>query len=347
MIAAPRTPVRTASAIAASMTDSISAAGIAAPAGGGFATSTPTEGANAQCASQMRATSAASAARAETPSDASPGERKRGKCAVPSPMTGMPRESSASTVAGRSRMLFAPALITATGVRASIARSALTSGRSVHPRCTPPMPPVANTRMPAAPHAASVAATVVPPLARCAAAAPRSRVLSLRAAVSPPRRTSSSRVSPTCRRPSSMPTVAGTAPAARTVDSSSTLSARFAGSDASQPSMPAGAGMGARGSPCVSTAVSRATTARPSRTAASTSGATRNAGFTSGAPAIRQPRRVRTTPPSRFMGSADGTTPPGNAFGSAALAAEGGDALAVSRLRLDASSSRRRFSASR
>jgi len=62
-------------------------------------------------------------------------------------------------------MLLAPAQTTATGVCASSSRSALTSKLWSAPRCTPPMPPVAKTRMPASAQAARVAATVVPPLA--------------------------------------------------------------------------------------------------------------------------------------------------------------------------------------
>ena len=54
-----------------------------------------------------------------------------------------------SRVRGRSRMLLAPAQTTATGVRASSVRSAETSQVWAAPRWTPPMPPVANTRMPA------------------------------------------------------------------------------------------------------------------------------------------------------------------------------------------------------
>ena len=309
--------------------------------------SAPTCGANCQCAVQIAATSAASRACADTPNESFPCEMKRGNTRVPRPITGTPRESSASTVAGRSRMLFAPALTTAVGVRASAARSALMSGRSVQPRCTPPMPPVANTRMLALAQAASVAATVVPPLARCALAAPRSRVLSLRTSRSWPRRSSCARLSPTCSVPSSMPTVAGTAPPLRTVVSSSTLSARFAGISAIHSDRLHGDAMGVRGKPCVSTAVSSATIGSPDASASHTSSeismATRGPIRCS---LINHPLRVRTTPPRRFIGMAEGTTPPGNALGSAAFAAVGATAVAMRLLAL-ADSSRRRFSASR
>ena len=48
-----------------------------------------------------------------------------------------------------SRMLFTPAHTTASGVRPSSVRSALTSKDCWAPRCTPPRPPVTKTRMPA------------------------------------------------------------------------------------------------------------------------------------------------------------------------------------------------------
>ena len=60
-------------------------------------------------------------------------------------------------------MALAPAQTTATGVRASSCRSALMSKLVAAPRCTPPMPPVANTRMPAIAAMIMVAATVVAP----------------------------------------------------------------------------------------------------------------------------------------------------------------------------------------
>ena len=63
-----------------------------------------------------------------------------------------------------SRIIFAPAQTTATGVWASSCRSALTSIVTSPPRCTPPMPPVANTRMPAMLARIIVVATVVAPV---------------------------------------------------------------------------------------------------------------------------------------------------------------------------------------
>src|SRR5207253_1545182 len=81
------------------------------------------------------------------------------------------------------------------------------------PRWTPPMPPVARTRMPAARAAASVPPTVVAPTASWTAAAARSRGPTLRASAL--NRASSSAASPTRTSPSRTPTVAGTPPAAR------------------------------------------------------------------------------------------------------------------------------------
>jgi hypothetical protein len=78
-----------------------------------------------------------------------------------------------------SRIDFTPAQTTATGVRASSSRSAEMSKLSPAPRCTPPMPPVANTRMPASAAMIIVAATVVAPVWPAATASGRSRRLSL------------------------------------------------------------------------------------------------------------------------------------------------------------------------
>ncbi len=63
---------------------------------------------------------------------------------------------------------FGPEHTSSPGVRASSNRSALTSGSS--PGCTPPMPPVAATSMPAFAAAHTVALTVVAPNAPLATA---------------------------------------------------------------------------------------------------------------------------------------------------------------------------------
>src|ERR1051325_6999087 len=61
-------------------------------------------------------------------------------------------------------MDLAPEQTTATGKRARAPRSELTSSVSEAPRWTPPIPPVANTPMPARCAASIVAATVVEPV---------------------------------------------------------------------------------------------------------------------------------------------------------------------------------------
>ncbi len=60
-------------------------------------------------------------------------------------------------------MLLAPAHIPVMGGRPSSSRSAEISMVVSAPRCTPPMPPVANTRMPAMAASIMVPATVVAP----------------------------------------------------------------------------------------------------------------------------------------------------------------------------------------
>ena len=78
-----------------------------------------------------------------------------------------------------SRMLLAPAQTTATGVRASSVRSAEMSQGWVS-RWAPPMPPVANRRMPARWARHMVAATVVAAVRFWTMAKARSRRLALR-----------------------------------------------------------------------------------------------------------------------------------------------------------------------
>ena len=211
---------------------------------------------------------------AEQRSDGSGGQVKQGKCRVPTPITGTPCVSSASSVAGRSRIDFAPAHTTTARVEAIAARSALMSSVSAKPRCTPPMPPVAKVWTPASRQAASVAATVRPPEARSAIAGPRSRALSLRAPRSAPSRSSSAGSRPARSSPSSTAMVAGTAPAWRTACSIARARARFAGAVASHasPATSRSCGAASRGRPCVSTAVSSATTGWRARNAAATSG---------------------------------------------------------------------------
>ena len=72
-------------------------------------------------------------------------------------------------------MDFAPAHTTMTEVLASSSRSAEMSNVSCAPRCTPPMPPVANTRMPAMSAIIIVVVTVHAPSLPCATSTGRSR----------------------------------------------------------------------------------------------------------------------------------------------------------------------------
>ncbi len=66
-----------------------------------------------------------------------------------------------------SRIDLTPAQTTATLVWASSCRSAEMSKLVSAPRCTPPMPPVTKTSMPASWAQIMVAATVVAPSRRC------------------------------------------------------------------------------------------------------------------------------------------------------------------------------------
>ena len=111
----------------------------------------------------------------------------------------------------RSRKDFAPAQTVTTGWEASASRSAETSPLTSTPRCTPPMPPVANTEIPARAASATEAETVVTPMSHfCAAATARSRSATLR--VPSRTRASSSSVRPTRQVPSTTAVTAGTAP---------------------------------------------------------------------------------------------------------------------------------------
>lgn len=75
-------------------------------------------------------------------------------------------------------MLLAPAETTAIRVRVNWRRSGEMSSVRVAPRCTPPMPAVAKTSIPARSAMTIVPATVVAPTPPPATAAPRSRALS-------------------------------------------------------------------------------------------------------------------------------------------------------------------------
>ena len=76
-------------------------------------------------------------------------------------------------------MAFAPAQTTMTGVCASSSRSAEMSIVVSAPRCTPPMPPVAKTSMPAMAAIIIVVVTVVAPSMLLETRTARSRRLAL------------------------------------------------------------------------------------------------------------------------------------------------------------------------
>ncbi len=116
------------------------------------------------------------------------------------------------------------------------------------PRCTPPMPPVAKTPMPARCAAIIVADTVVPPQPGRASTPARFWRETLGMSRASASSSSSSSLRPTRMRPSCVATVAGTAPASRTAASELRAAARLSG----------------RGRPCVVMVDSSATTAAPS-----------------------------------------------------------------------------------
>ncbi len=128
-----------------------------------------------------------------------------------------------------SRMLLTPALTTVTGVVASSVRSAETSKLSAAPRCTPPRPPVTKTSIPASAARRMVAATVVAPWVPRATTYGRSRTLTLATCGSLASSSRSSGESPMRGRPPSTAIVAGTAPPARTIASTSTAMATLSG----------------------------------------------------------------------------------------------------------------------
>src|SRR4051812_366041 len=161
-----------------------------------------------------------------------------------------------------SRIDFTPAQTTQIPTRASVPRSADSSNVSRAPRCTPPSPPVANTRMPARSATCAVAATVVAPCPPRVSTGARSRTPHLRTPSVSASSASDASSSPTRSSPAMTAIVAGTAPCSRTAASISRATGRFSG----------------RGSPWAMIVLSSATTGRPSASAVSTSGSTRIAG---------------------------------------------------------------------
>ena len=154
-------------------------------------------------------------------------------------------------MAPTSRIDFTPEQTTVMGVTDRVVRSADSSQLSRACRCTPPRPPVANTRMPASQARWLVAATVVAPQPPRLTSVATSRTLTLTTSsrLATWSRASSSR--PIRTRPSRMAIVAGTAPRERTMSSTSVATRRFSG----------------RGSPWLMMVDSRATTAAPAASA--------------------------------------------------------------------------------
>src|SRR5215469_7395827 len=155
-----------------------------------------------------------------------------------------------------SRIDFTPAETTVIGVRPSTVRSADSSNESAKPRCTPPSPPVAKTRMPASTASTDVAATVVAPVTLDTIAGPRSRLETLMTDSSSAIRSSSEPESPTFGTPSIRAIVAGVTPVSNSSASNESAAARLDG----------------RGRPWEMIVDSSATTGRPASSAERTAG---------------------------------------------------------------------------
>ena len=145
-------------------------------------------------------------------------------------MTGTPRVSRYSSVRPRSRIAFAPAQTTMTGVWASSSRSAEISIVVSAPLCTPPIPPVAKILMPAICAIIIVVVTVVAPSAPLQIRAARSRRDAFATPLPVfPRYSISSSVRPAFIRPLITAIVAGTAPFSRMILSTLSAVSTFCG----------------------------------------------------------------------------------------------------------------------
>ena len=289
MSAAPRTPEARAVARAACTAVSTSTAPRAKAAGGGCTTRIAPRRPISAAPRAMAATSAAESARAGTRSPVV-AVKNPGNSSVPYPTTVTPSDSKRSSVAGRSRIDLAPAHTTTTGDRASSARSADSSNAGS--RCTPPIPPVANTGIPAAVQSASAPATVVAPSRPCAITTGRSRAETFWMPSRARKRSRSSPSRPRVGTPRTTAVTAGTAPRAVTAARIRRSASRLDGI----------------GSPCARTELSSATIGRRSRRAAATSGLSRMArGALTGPPGQQSSkssaRRVSTKSRSRASGS--------------------------------------------
>ena len=174
--------------------------------------------------------------------------------------------------------------------------------------CTPPIPPVAATPIPARCAAQIVALTVVAPSDPAATATGTSRRATFVAAPGSKKRASSAGSRPTRTAPSTTAVQAGTAPASSIAADIEEAQARFSGC----------------GRPCPITLVSSATTGRPAATAIATSSATRKVTIGPSAtsratsrdlrPPVRPPGRRRRAPPRRLTPRArDDSSTPSNA----------------------------------
>lgn len=124
----------------------------------------------------------------------------------------------------------APAQTTATGVRPSSVKSALTSNVDSAPLWTPPMPPVTNTRMPAMCATIIVAATVIAPFCLRTIVGRISLLDTLlHACPALASETSCSPERPTQTSPARIAIVAGVAPCSLTVASTLLAVSRFCG----------------------------------------------------------------------------------------------------------------------
>ena len=125
---------------------------------------------------------------------------------------------------------FTPAQTTATDVLASSCRSAEMSIVVWAPRCTPPMPPVAKTFMPAIWAKIIVDATVVAPSFFCPTMNAMSLLLVLMTACAAfPRYSICSRLRPITSLPCKIAIVAGTAPLSRIIFSTFNAVSTFFG----------------------------------------------------------------------------------------------------------------------
>ncbi len=120
-------------------------------------------------------------------------------------------------VSPMSKMDFMPAQTVATLILDIMNKSADMSKVVVAPRCTPPIPPVTKTEIPAISAKAILEATVVPPEPFVAISTPRSLYPAFATPDSRPRNSISSSVNPTLSLPWITAVAAGTTPIDRAI----------------------------------------------------------------------------------------------------------------------------------